>query len=170
MQAKFHNKTTMDKKTCKDFLSLTWPQNAGMLRYVLLGAAVASFGYAVFQLFILGLAAVGYAIGLFLMGGVALFMGQFGYYTRLGMYTKRQQQAWGAEQFEKEVNFYDTSMEQVYQGRSLAFTYDKITKILQNKNCIVFCFGQEALLVKRQGFKDGEDEKCINFINEKIKK
>ena len=169
MQAKFHNKTTMDKKTCKDFLSLTWPQNAGMLRYVLLGAAVASFGYAIFQLFILGPAAIGYAIGLFLMGGVALFMGQFGYYTRLGMYTKRQQQAWGAEQFEKEVNFYDDKMEQIYNNRSLSFKYKKITKLLQNKNSIVFCFGQEALLVQKKGFEGATAEECIAFIKSKIK-
>ncbi len=170
MQAKFTNKTVMDKKTCRDFLSLTWPQNAGVLRYVLLGAAAASFGYAIFQLAVLGPAAIGYAIGLFLMGGVAFFMGQFGYYTRLGTYTKRQQQAWGAEKFEKEVNFYDTAMEQVYQGRSLSFTYDKITKILHNKNCIVFCFGKEALLVQKHGFEANNAENCIQYIKGKMKK
>lgn len=169
MDAKFINHTVMDKKTCKDFFALTWPKNAGKMRYVLVGFGALSVLYGFVQVILFGLGGVGSLISFSILGGVGLYLGQWGYKLKLGEYVKKQQMAWGAPTFEKDVTFYEDGLKQEYPQGVVEFKYSQLTHMLHNKNSIVFCFGKDALLVKKDSFTKGTAEECLAFVEKKMK-
>ncbi len=169
MDIVFKNKTLMDKHTCREFQALTWSKNAGIFRWVLLGIGGISILYGVLQLVFEGPAAIGYAIGFFLMGCAAVFLGQWGYLFKVGQYTKRQQKLWGGPTLEKEVDFCDDVFVQQSKLGKLRFAYHDVTGLREGKTTVVILIGRGAMLVKKDGFADGTGEEFKTFMRGKIK-
>lgn len=161
---RFANETVMDKDTCRDFLSLTWSRNAGPVRVLLLATAMFSIFWSGFQLYNYGPGQWKYALGIFILGAVALFLGQWGYLLRLGQYTKAQQTQWKHPTLKKEVFFYEQEFIQRSELGELHFRTCQIDKLLANKRCFVICMGPHALLLKRDGFRHGAQEDFIKYI------
>ena len=161
------NHTVMDKKTCKDFLALTWSKNAGILRWVLIAVGVASIAFGLWQVITLGLAGLGMLIGMLIMGGVALFLGLWGWKMQSRRYIMQQTAQWGDDSLEKDVYFYDDGFDQESRLGELSFDYPDVVRVLQNKRTVLFQLEKGALLISKAGFKPEELEPFLTFIAEK---
>lgn len=157
----FINATRMDPTACRDFLALAWHKNAGFLRVVLLVMGGLAIGYGGLQ-FIWQGGRPAYGIAMLLMGASAIFLGQWGWLLRLGRYTAAQQQLWKGETLEKTVSFYPQRFTQKSHLGSLSFNYGQITGIRSNKRSLLIEMGNNALLIKKEGF--GSQEMAQNFV------
>lgn len=169
MEPQFVNHTKMDKATCRSFLALSWPRNAGTLRIVMLATAIFAIVYGVLQLVVSGLVGWTYAAGMALMGAAALFLAQYGYLLRLNQYVVAQQKAWGSPTLDKEVLFYENFFVQKTRLGEIQFSYKKLTKINQNKTAMLLWMNKEALLLNKNGFIRGNPDEFRGFIRDKIK-
>ncbi len=161
------NHTVMDKRTCKDFLALTWGKNAGVLRWVLLAVGAASILYGLWQVITMGLPGLIFLIGMSIMGGVALFLGLWGWKMQSRRYIRQQTAQWGDDSLEKDVYFYDDGFDQDSRLSELSFDYPDVVRVLQNKRTVLFQMEKGALLIAKAGFKPEELEPFLAFIAEK---
>lgn len=165
--ALFVNHTVMDADTCRDFLALSWPKNAGATRWVLLLAGLSAGAYGLWQL-VGGTGRLWYAAGMLLMAALALFLACAGWLLRLRRYTLAQQRAWGGPTLEKTVRFYEDGFEQQSRLGSLAFGYGRVTGLRHNRRAILIYMGPQALLVSRGGFEgEGAEAAFLAFMGRK---
>lgn len=151
-QARFVNKTTLNKDTCRDYLALTWTHNAGVLRWLMLGVAALALGYAGFLVWRLGPQGLLTAGLMLLLGAAAVYLAQWGWQMRLKNYTASQQHAWGADTLDKTVWFGEQDFCQASALGEPAFSYEKVDGLLEGKTSVVIKMGQHALLIKKDGF------------------
>ncbi len=166
---RFANTTIMDKDTCRDFEALNWSINAGVFRILLLAVGAFSIFWSVFQVVNKGWIDLFSVVGIFVMGLIALFLGQWGYLLRVKRYTKIQQELWGADTLKKDVLFFEDVFVQTSKLGELTFDYSQVTKLVANKRSIVIRLGHSALLLKRDGFSVGTEAEFIAFMQQKIK-
>ncbi|MGD9559188.1 MAG: hypothetical protein AB7V55_01095 [Oscillospiraceae bacterium] len=179
MHPKLTNHTVMDKKSCHAFLALAWPKNAGPMRWLMLAVAVFAAGYGVFQLVAFGTGQLGYVLAFFVLAGLAVFIGFWGWRLRAGRYTKEQQAAWGGATLEKTVRFYEEGFVQSSRLAELSFGYEQVDTLRGSGQWLLIGMGGSALLLGRGGFvEDSGDflafmlEKCPENmkINRALKK
>lgn len=153
MEPLFTNHTLLDKTTCRHFLAMAWPKNAGPARWVLLAAGLAALVYGAV------VAAGGnwaYAAAMFLSGLLALFVGGWGWLVRLGRYTQAQQRAWGGPTLQKTVRFYPDCFVQHSALGQLSFEYVAVTRVKRRGNMLLLWMGPSALLLAADGFGSEE--------------
>lgn len=167
MKPKFTNKTTMDGGSCREFLALAWPKNSGLMRWLLLAVALFAVGYGVLQLVLFGGQIVPYAVLVIAMGGVAFFMAFWGYFLRLPLYKKKQQQAWGGPSLSKTVLFFESDFLQHSRLGELTFRYAEIDSLRQGRRSLLIGMGSGALLLDIDGFADNSYPAFLAFLLQK---
>lgn len=169
MEPLYHNKTCMDARACREFLALTWGKNVGVFRVILVVVAVFAVAYGILQLVLGQGGLLVYALLLFLMADVAIFLAFFGYLMRVGRYLREQQKLWGGDTLDKEVWFYEEYFLQKTRLGELRFLYPQLTKVSCNRRGVVLFFGSQALYMDRQGFgEEGQGASFRTFIRGKI--
>lgn len=164
VQPPFTNHTTLDGATCRDFLALSWPRNAGATRWVLAGVAVVAAGWGAGQLWLEGLPALPYAAALFFMAAAALFLAFWGWVLRIKKYTAAQRRAWGAPTLDKTVYFYDGYFEQQSALGTLRFSYGRISRVRKNRRCLLLDMGSSAMLLRRDGLEPADEAALLAFV------
>lgn len=170
MQPLLTNKTTMDKQTCQEMLQVTWSKNAGVLRIILLVLAVFSLLYGVLQIALLGWGGIGFALGMLVIGGSAVFVALWGYRLKAGGAYKKQKVLWGGETLEKQIDFYQDKIVQHSRLGELTFRYNEISGMLEGKTILVLMVGRAALLMQKEGFDGKTYAESLAFIKTKINK
>lgn len=67
------------------------------------------------------------------------------------------------------VTFYDDSIQMSEGTVSMTFTYDQIQKVRRLKQSIVLMIGKNnAILLKPDGFKTGNEDEFLSFIERKV--
>lgn len=170
MEPIFVNNTRMDAASCREFLALTWSRNAGFVRIILIIVAVLAGVYGVVQLFLGEPALILYAVLMFVMAALAIFLASFGYLFRLKRYTKEQFRLWGGPALDKEVRFYEDYFVQESDGQ-MRFLYTQVTKVKFGRKGVLLFFGDSALIMDRWGFGSAEKaQEFKDFIRRKTQK
>lgn len=165
----YTNHTTMDKKTCKSFLSMTWPRYAGAIRWVLLGLAVFALAYGLWRLFTEKSDAAMYVTAMLLIAAVALFLALWGWVLRIKRYTTAQQKSWGAPSSEKTVRFYDDCFEQENGHGVLRFDYGRVTSVKKTRDMLLLMIGPSSVLMRRDGFELEDDADFLMFLENRCR-
>lgn len=169
MEAMYVNETTMDKSTCRDFMSLTWPQNGGWLRKVMWGVAALAVVYAGALIWQYGTGDLLYVVALLLMAAAAVFLAQWGWLLRLGRYTRGQQAAWGGATLEKTLTFEKSGITQESRLGTLHFSYEALTALSLGTQVLILWMGNQVILLSRSGFTTGSETDFIAFAQAILK-
>ncbi len=165
----FANHTVMNAESCYDFLRLSWSKTSGIARIVLFGAGSGAIIYASTMLWEVGTSTLIFAIFAYLMGLTALFTVFFGWLVRSKKYIQQQKELWQGETLEKDVLFYKNFILQESKLGRQSYYYKDITELRHNKRCLVISMSGRALLIRKDGFAQGDFEKVLALLKEKIK-
>lgn len=163
----YTNTTILDKKTCRKYLSMTWPYYAGAIQWMLIGLAAFTFAYGLWRLFTEKNEAVFYAAALFFIAAVALFLAFWGWALRVKRYTAAQEKSWGGPSSERIVRFYDDHFEQESNRGTLQFKYDRITSVKKNSSMLLITMDLSYIIMRRDGFGVEGDADFIRFLERK---
>lgn len=169
MEPIFTNRTLMDAAACRQFLALTWSRGNGLMRVVMVAVAALAAVYGAFQL-LAGREFLVYALLLFAVAALALFLAFFGYLLRVRRYVRRQQELWGGPTLEKDIYFYEDYFLQKTRLGQQRFMYHQVTAVRFGRRSAVLLFGNQGLQLDPQGFGDGEKSaEFRRFIAEKTR-